>query len=550
MKSIKNILGAASMMTLALSATSCTDGNDWDVDGSLSRLFGVNSDKLTVETTETTATVTFAAYTSKEVAEAEYYVFELSKDSLYEGVENANIVTFGEDKSLTTSPVVLTGLDNDSKYYMRVKSISSTTNESKWVYYKKGQSFKTKAEQIFNEVSASDLFDDHVRLTWTAGAEVTHITVVQTDNGAKKQLDLSEEIKAQGRAVVSGLTGNTTYLITIYNGSVKRGQLTITTPAPMPAADYKVTLGADVTEINQDLIDEIADQAKAAAGSETNYSATIGIKADATLDFGSVVIPEGMSVTFFGIAGGEAPTLKFTKALGIDGSHSFIKFQNVNLVDNGAAYFINQKNACTIGELSMEDCKVDNFKTTVFRMQKGGTMTISNLVLINSIFTKCGSGYAFIHADANKAGKFDNIKIDKCTFNTICATGKHFIYSKETPTTSIAISNSTFYNVNGGGQFFIDFNKDTIGPNSLSILNCIFSKQPDEATNKNIRCSATPEIAGCYNTNDWFKAFTGLTALEYSSTDLFTDPANGDFTIKKGTLTEKAGDPRWYPTED
>ena len=67
---------------------------------------------------------------------------------------------------------------------------------------------------------------------------------------------------------------------------------------------------------------------------------------------------------------------------------------------------------------------------------------------------------------------------------------------------------------------------------------------------KNIRCSATPEIAGCYNTNDWFKAFTGLTALEYSSTDLFTDPANGDFTIKKGTLTEKAGDPRWYPTED
>ena len=104
------------------------------------------------------------------------------------------------------------------------------------------------------------------------------------------------------------MTGNTTYLITIYNGSVKRGQLTITTPAPMPAADYKVTLGADVTEINQDLIDEIAGQAKAAAGSETNYSATIGIKADATLDFGSVVIPEGMSVTFFGIAGGEAPT--------------------------------------------------------------------------------------------------------------------------------------------------------------------------------------------------------------------------------------------------
>lgn len=57
MKSIKNILGTASMMVLALSATSCTDGNDWDVDGSLSRLFGLNGDKITVETAETSATV-------------------------------------------------------------------------------------------------------------------------------------------------------------------------------------------------------------------------------------------------------------------------------------------------------------------------------------------------------------------------------------------------------------------------------------------------------------------------------------------------------------
>ena len=550
MKSIKNILGVASIMTMALSATSCTDGNDWDVDGSLSRLFGINSDKITVETTESTATVTFTAFTSKEVAEPEYYVFEVSKDSLYEGVENANIVTYGEDKSLTSSPVVLTGLDGDSKYYMRVKSMSNTANDSKWVYYKKGQSFKTKAEQIFNDVAASDLFDDHVKLNWTPGAEVTHITIEQSGTEAKKKIDLSDEIKQQGRAVVSGLTGNTTYIITIYNNDVKRGQLTITTPAPMPSADYKITLGGDVTEINQDLIDEIAEQAKAAANSETNYSATIGINPDTELAFGSVVIPEGMSVTFFGIAGGATPTLKFAKALGIDGTHSFIKFQNVNLVDNGAGYFVNQKNTCTIGELSMEDCKVDNFKTTVFRMQGAGAKTVSKLTLTNCIFTKCGAGYAFIHADASKEGKFDNININKCTFNSISVTGKHFIYSKDTPTTSIAISNSTFYNVNGGGQFFIDFNKDTIGPNNLSITNCIFSKQPDEATNKNIRCSATPEISGCYATNDWFKAFTGLNMLDYSSTDLFKDPANGDFTIKSGTLTEKTGDPRWYPVED
>ena len=157
MKSIKNILGTASMMALTLSATSCTDGNDWDVDGSLSRLFGLNGDKITVETAETSATVTFSAFTSKAVPSPEYYVFEVSKDSLYEGVENANIIKFGEDKSLTSSPVVLSGLDGDSKYYMRVKAMSSTSNESKWVYYKDGSSYKTKAEQLFNELTTADL---------------------------------------------------------------------------------------------------------------------------------------------------------------------------------------------------------------------------------------------------------------------------------------------------------------------------------------------------------------------------------------------------------
>ena len=71
MISIKNILGTTLITALALSATSCTDGNDWDVDGSLSRLFGLNGDQITVETAETSATVTFSAFTSADVPEPE-----------------------------------------------------------------------------------------------------------------------------------------------------------------------------------------------------------------------------------------------------------------------------------------------------------------------------------------------------------------------------------------------------------------------------------------------------------------------------------------------
>ena len=562
MKSIKNILGTASMIALTLSATSCTDGNDWDVDGSLSRLFGLNGDKITVETAETSATVTFSAFTSKAVPSPEYYVFEVSKDSLYEGVENANIIKFGEDKTLTSSPVVLSGLDGDSKYYMRVKAMSSTSNESKWVYYKDGSSFKTKAEQIFNNVEATDLFEDHVNLSWTPGADVTHITYANTNDAENIQtINLTDEEKAAGKYTLGGLNPTSTYTITIYKNDVKRGQLQVTTPAAMPAANFKYSLASDVTVISQDLIDEIAEKAKAAAGNETNYSATIGIPAGAKValygindsDGGktNVTIPDGMSVTFFGLAGGDAPTINLDKNFDIAGSHAFIKFQNVKLEENGAGYFINQSKACTVSEFTLENCEVSNLKTSFFRLQGSDAKSIGKLTLKNSIFTKLCAGYGFIHVDAGSgAGHVDNVEIDGCTFNSICVTGKVFIFSKKTDMQDITIKNSTFYNCNGNGQYFVDFNTDTFGPSTFTIENCIFGKSADEATNKNIRSKTPATVANSFRTTDFFKVIKGVNDTEFSSTQLFKDPANGDFTIKAGTLKEKAGDPRWYVVED
>lgn len=562
MKSIKNILGTASMMALALSATSCTDGNDWDVDGSLSRLFGLNGDKITVETAETSATVTFSAFTSKAVPSPEYYVFEVSKDSLYEGVENANIIKFGEDKTLTSSPVVLSGLDGDSKYYMRVKAMSSTSTESKWVYYKDGSSFKTKAEQIFNNVEATDLFEDHVNLSWTPGADVTHITYANTNDAENIQtINLTDEEKAAGKYTLGGLNPTSTYTITIYKNDVKRGQLQVTTPAAMPAANFKYSLASDVTVISQDLIDEIAEKAKAAAGNETNYSATIGIPAGAKValygindsDGGktNVTIPDGMSVTFFGLAGGDAPTINLDKNFDIAGSHAFIKFQNVKLEENGAGYFINQSKACTVSEFTLENCEVSNLKTSFFRLQGSDAKSIGKLTLKNSIFTKLCADYGFIHVDAGSgAGHVDNVEIDGCTFNSICVTGKVFIFSKKTDMQDITIKNSTFYNCNGNGQYFVDFNTDTFGPSTFTIENCIFGKSADEATNKNIRSKTPATVANSFRTTDFFKVIKGVNDTEFSSTQLFKDPANGDFTIKAGTLKEKAGDPRWYVVED
>ena len=372
---------------------------------------------------------------------------------------------------------------------------------------------------------------------------------------------MTDEEKAAGKYTLGGLNPTSTYTITIYKNDVKRGQLQVTTPAAMPAANFKYSLASDVTVISQDLIDEIAEKAKAAAGNETNYSATIGIPAGAKValygindsDGGktNVTIPDGMSVTFFGLAGGDAPTINLDKNFDIAGSHAFIKFQNVKLEENGAGYFINQSKACTVSEFTLENCEVSNLKTSFFRLQGSDAKSIGKLTLKNSIFTKLCADYGFIHVDAGSgAGHVDNVEIDGCTFNSICVTGKVFIFSKKTDMQDITIKNSTFYNCNGNGQYFVDFNTDTFGPSTFTIENCIFGKSADEATNKNIRSKTPATVANSFRTTDFFKVIKGVNDTEFSSTQLFKDPANGDFTIKAGTLKEKAGDPRWYVVED
>jgi hypothetical protein len=92
--------------------------------------------------------------------------------------------------------------------------------------------------------------------------------------------------------------------------------------------------------------------------------------------------------------------------------------------------------------------------------------------------------------------------------------------------------------------------RGAFGPSTFTIENCIFGKSADEATNKNIRSKTPATVANSFRTTDFFKVIKGVNDTEFSSTQLFKDPTNGDFTIKAGTLKEKAGDPRWYVVED
>lgn len=548
-------------MFLGLSAVSCTDGNDWGLDSAFDRLFGVGEDDITVETTATTATVTFSAMSATK--DSLYFVIEVSKDSLYDdiamGGERAKV--FGLNKEIKKSPYVLTGLDGDSKYYMRIKTMSDTKNESKWVYYKDGESFKTLAEQIFDEVLADDYTDSEVTLRWNAPADsVTNILIVQgTDT---TNYVLTETDKANQTCTFTGLTPLTTYTFIIYNGEAKRGTQTVTTTAAPPAASYTEYLDADIERFNQAVMDEIMANAQAETGS-ANVSVTIVFPADRTIDVigddtqsdpGALTIPDGMSVNFFGRGGGETPVLRLLKSIDIAGSHNFITFQHLKIVDDGsgANYLINQSKGCTVDKIEFNDCEVSGMKNTFFRLQGSEAKVINNLVIDNCLMHDLGSGYSFIHVDdnGNQAVYVSNIKMTNSTFWNICVTGKTFIYSEKVNMNSIYMEYCTFYNNNGSGQYFIDFNDKTYGPETFSVFNCVFGKTPDEATNKNIRAKIEPEVVNSYCASDFYKSkgFPNIIILDNTSDKLFVDPANADFHFKTGTIEDAgAGDPRWWP---
>lgn len=141
-------LSGAALLLTAFAATSCDDANDWSTDASYDRLF--SSPKISVSANALDAEVTFTT-----VPNAEYYVIEVSKDSLYDAISmggTASSILYGEDKSIVKSPFTIDGLDSDSKYFLRIRSYAAGKSESLWGYLT-DKSFKTRTEQIINGYS-------------------------------------------------------------------------------------------------------------------------------------------------------------------------------------------------------------------------------------------------------------------------------------------------------------------------------------------------------------------------------------------------------------
>ncbi|MEE1347950.1 MAG: DUF5123 domain-containing protein [Bacteroidales bacterium] len=543
---MNNIKKIAALACIALMGgmSACTDGNDWDADGSYAGTFRPTS--LSCEQTgkgETTVMFTFGS-----VPGATSYQIEAATDTITaDEVNPDNIVA-----EVTKSPATVDGFKMETTYWTRIRAISPSGN-SKWIAAKK---FTTEAINVIN----SDLTETtmtSVTVRWTGGTVLTKATVEKQEE-LVREIEPTEEQKAAGEMKITELQPATIYTIKLWNGENRVGMVSVITQSGGPTGDYNITFDPAST-----MGEQLADvAAKAAEDGNDEYTVTVIIPAGVEAkiadkpaegssdEASALTLPDGMSVTFYGERGNAMDVVTIYKSLNLDGRHSVVKFQNLTVT--GAGYLLNQSNVCAVDSLIIEDCKVSGFTGNTFIRTQGGsyekTNAIGCLKLANSTFDNCGKGYGFIHVDGTI---INNIDIDGCTFSNICTTGKcFFMQSKYVQgIESMRIKNSTFYNYCGNAQYFIDFKDKSVGPETFELSNCIFGKTADETTNKNVRgtCDVADHTSNCKLLSDCFKVIKGADKLEdKSSADIFTDPDNGDFTLKTGCGIEKCGDPRWY----
>lgn len=534
------------MLLTAVASVSCTEDNDWDVDSSYDRLFSVGQSNLSVSEGTTTADVKWT-----KTPNTEYYIIQVSTDSLYNDVnlDSIDVVTYGEDGSITGSPYTIENLIGSTKYFLRIKAASSVKADSKWTYLEKA-SFKTKAEQIMND--AENVTGRSALLSWTPSLAVTHLIVSYNynDEAYRDSIVLDDEAKANGQYELTGLMSKKTYNVSIWNNDVQRGSVKFTTTEAYPEG-YTVSRIATADELNALLTDP---STAVTAGGDL----VIVIPAGTTLNYiseeSNLVVPSSVnSVIFWGESGGETPVFK-PKGLSFEGNHDLVRFYNLDLQNSGNSgdYIVNQSAVGAIGKLLIENCTISKTRGVVRVQGNGANGSIDSLVINNCQVSDIGS-YAIVNTKVSGFA-WKSITLSNSTFNTVNGGG---VIITQQPNYTINLENCTFYNCVTATKSFIDSNKETgitvnvkktiIGKsfgNKLGVTADDEGAVTIKATSLKIGEGFEVSESDFYTTSDcpYTKNYSWGNILDYSSDILFKDPENGDFTLLKSL---NAGDPRW-----
>lgn len=462
------------------------------------------------------------------------YTVQLSHDTF---------ATIDLSETVDTSYYVFEGLKWEQLYQVQVKAnAEDTSNNSK--FSDLGAIKTARFPTILNVPGIAEISDNAVKVSWaTAGAAVTDIKILKaSDSSVAKSVTLSGADVTNEYRIVSGLTASTDYIIFLYSGSTVRGWANFTTKASLSGTVI------DLRDIEGDplvLADTLAD---------VPSGSTILLKRGATYTISGNLLDRSLTIqSGTDLLVPDQAVINIVSNFDIVSGSTidYISFRDVKLITDDYAnkYVFNISQSCNIGKISFEACHAEIMRGVV--RVKGASAIIDSFVIDKSIIDSV-SGYGVLNID-NTSSKANNIVF---THSTIYKTEK-FITSKNN-SNSLVIENCTINESPNGGNYMIEYSTSSANNVTMpiAIRNCILGIGKSNSGNRTVKgykvgASTTFDVSGTYTTNDRTSSseLPNLVPYTRSSTELWQDPFNGDFTIVDGLFPGKnsAGDPRWAP---
>lgn len=400
-------------------------------------------------------------------------------------------------------------------------------------------------------LTATNITQTTAVISWTGGDRyitqlaftpaITPIAVTEADAAGK---------------TISGLLADTDYSVDLqwtYGGlTYTRSATTFHTIPAAAAATVHVAAGGDL---------------KAALDGAGNDDVIILDGPDYVLD--NYTLRANVAVTIMGAAAANRSKVAnsgtgvvFTLA---DGAS--LRLENIELAggrtgtsgtstgSGGADYFINHATAPTsFNDIHFENCYIHHFGRSIVRIN-ADNISVRSVTFNNCLFEALGDNgnYAIVHATSGTGRSIANVTVTNSTFANVWG---NVFYNQGAAAETFAIANCTFYDVwNHQNQGLLRTTATAV-PAASTVTGIIIGAIKKNDATVRLFDAGTASIMPTVSSNN-YKTGTdcslhasysiGFTEYNGTSTDLFTDPANGDFHFKDAAFAgaNTAGDPRW-----
>jgi|GEM_PF-3400627 len=476
---------------------------------------------------------------------AEKFLLELSIDTFHTVYRD----TTTEEHSHTFRDV-----EYDTQYWIRIKSFGNDL-ESEVYEYPEPISTNDVATNLNSIQSVSD---KGVRVSWY-DVDYDSLVIAVKEEEYTKRVKVVNELDNESKvADIFGLEPNTAYMVMAYGDGEYQGKQRFTTKEVMDVKndnvidlrDSDVYPGLeDVDKLNQALKDysnaAVATTIVLKGGTEYYYTesvtltAALSIIADYSLDGNAIVRrSQRFNCVNPGFVGGN---MRFERV-------SFLAHPDLPVTGKGEYLFAAP--GFDVDTLSFNDCVIRHARAN-FNTAEGFHVKV--LSYNNSIVDSITSMPLIRNRDGSdpNRGKIDELSITNCTFINVfkgLVSGDAELGLKK-----VNIQYVTFFQFDGD-EWQFSFSKESQIVD-FTIENCIFagaSNSEESVTSmRGLRIgdgSVSPTYSNNYITNDitWGSGAIDCTSLDFDYKELFVDPENDDFTLRKKSYATGAGDSRWW----